>query len=161
MSTELLYSVGPIENTGPLVPVAEEKTSYSIYWKAFNTTSDVRDMTARVVLPPYIEYNGTVFPENASISYDERTRTVTWRPGDVAAGAGYDKDGQEVYFGVDFTPSTSQIGSVPTIMPQPTVTAFDTYTDSNLSVTAEELKNELRTDPDANDIFDYRVRSAQ
>jgi hypothetical protein len=118
LTTKLISTQNPIKNTGSYPPAAGKQSTYTVLWKLSNTISPLDQAVVTAKLPLWVTYTGVVSPQSAKdfITYNEATRTVTWSPGTVAPGVGYTSNPLEVYFQVAIKPSTSQIGSSPSII---------------------------------------------
>jgi len=139
--SRVLRSVGPFTNTGPVPPRPNVETTYTIELSAVNSVNPVAGAQASVVLPSYVRFTGAVSPAG-SVTYDERTRTVTWRANDLAGGAT-----ARAYFQVALLPSVSQNGISPVLIPEQTFTATDRFTQGRVEVTAERLTTQFSEDP--------------
>lgn len=147
INSKALYSTGPLQNSGPMPPQAENKTTYTIDWSVTNSSNSVSGAEARATLPFYVNYAGQTTPPNEDISYDPATKQVVWKLGTVAAGAGLTSDPREVYFQVELNPSVSQVGSVPQLLSETTLIGTDNFTGSALSASRQALNTRLSNDP--------------
>ncbi len=132
-TTTLFQRQGPIENTGPLPPVVDKTTKYSIVWSVSNSSNDLKAASIRTTLPLYIEWTGITTPAAEKISYNPRTREVVWDLGSVTAGTGIGGRERKAAFQVSFTPSLTQIEISPRIMEDPVFVGTDTFTGVVLS----------------------------
>lgn len=114
---------GPFVATGPVPPVADRETTYTVTWKLANSVNSVGGAAVSAVLPSYVRYTGKSFPADASVSFNETTRTVTWNAGDVPAGAT-----KEVSFEVALIPSASQRGTTPILLQEAIYAGTDRFT---------------------------------
>ncbi len=102
------YKNSSLPNTGLIPPVPNRETTYTIRLRvsAQNTLSNAN---ASFVLPAYVSWKNT-FLQNTNVTYDTKTRTVTW-------GVGPLKEGEvrtaEIMVGV--RPSQSHVGGSPSI----------------------------------------------
>jgi hypothetical protein len=135
----LEYEKGPFENTGPVPPKAEEKTTYTIIWSLKNSTNDLADATVRATLPPYVEWVGVSIPQNEQIEYNPEVREITWKPGQIKAGAGYSVTAREVSFQVRIEPSISQVGAEIPIVGNARATAIDRFTETGITSSIDAL----------------------
>lgn len=141
-----LHFQGPFINTGPVPPKAEQETTYTVTWSVTNSASDVTGAEAKAVLPTYIKYVGSTYPANETISYDETTRTVTWKLGNVLRGTGLTTALREASFKIALTPSTSQVGSTPQILLETVLTGSDTFTNTVVRSSKSALTTALYND---------------
>jgi hypothetical protein len=77
----IAYKNSSITNTGPLPPVANQTTTYTITLSAQSDTT-LKNSVASLKLPPYVSWKAVV-ENNAPITYSDRTRTVTWNIGNL------------------------------------------------------------------------------
>ncbi len=133
VGTRTRHSSGPIQNTGPMPPKAEQETTYTVTWSVKNPSNTISNTKASATLPSYVRYIGASTPSNEGVSYDDRSRTVTWNLGDVKAGVGFAAAAREVSFKVGLTPSTSQVGSTPALTGRVVLSGNDRFTGSSVS----------------------------
>lgn len=141
------YRSGPLVNSGPLPPRAEQSTTYTITWTITNTSNQAKNGVLVTRIPPYITYVGNAVPQSEALSYNASTREITWNVGDISAQAGVTAPTREVSFQIELRPSISQIGTQPTIVYDSTLKAIDRFTGANLSAVRGELTTNLVNDP--------------
>ena len=141
-TTSSSYAPGPFANSGPVPPVAEEETSYTVTWGIVNTGNDLADAAVTALLPSYVTFPGVTLPADGSISFDGASRKVTWRIGDMAGGAS-----RQGSFRVIVTPSTSQRGMAPLLTTVPSFSAYDRYAEVQVTTTGEAVSTETPGDP--------------
>jgi hypothetical protein len=147
LTSEALRTTGPIENSGPLPPQVEQKTTYTIVWSIANSVNDITGTEVKAVLPAYMSWEDVVSPGSESISFDSSTREIVWSPGKIRAGTGFSTPAKTVAFQVGLIPSTTQIGSVPVILEDATLSATDSAVGGAIGDTAYELNTNLNSDP--------------
>lgn len=147
LSAKSLYSTGAFRNTGPWPPVADQETTYTIDLDLTNTVNSVADAVVTGVLPSYVRYVGATSPADGSISYNAATRTITWRAGEVAAGAGFGSSARSGAFQVALLPSASQRGTSPVLMSSIKVTGTDRFTQKAITLTRPEITTQTVADP--------------
>ncbi len=130
-------NTGPFENSGPVPPVADTKTTYTIVWKVSNTVNTVANATVKATLPSYVRFVGLTNP-STGISYNEFAQEVVWLVGEVAPGTT-----REGAFQVELTPSVSQRGVAPIIVSDQEITGFDRFVQKNIGGAVEPLTTEL------------------
>jgi hypothetical protein len=141
------HRTGPIQNSGPLPPRAEQPTTYSITWTITNTSNQAKNGVLVTRIPPYVTYLGNTVPQSESLSYNASTREVTWDIGDISAQTGVTAPTREVSFQIELRPSISQVETQPVIIYDSTLRAVDRFTGANLSVTRGQLTTNLVNDP--------------
>lgn len=77
------YKNSPFSNTGPIPPQPNEETTYTAHFAmaAQNTLSSAK---VSFTLPTYVTWKGET--SDTSVSYNSKTRTVTWTIGKVEQG---------------------------------------------------------------------------
>jgi hypothetical protein len=108
INAETFYKNSPFQNTGPIPPVANQDTTYT----AHLTLSAQNALTSTKItfsLPIYVTWRN-VTSDNGTISYDPKSRIVTWMPGNVDAGKTITAD-----IGLSVRPSQSQVNQSPAI----------------------------------------------
>ena len=133
---------GPFTNTGQLPPRPDAETTYTIELTATNSLNSVSGGATSMTLPSYVRFTGSAQPADGSIAYDERTRTLVWRAGDLNGG-----QTKKAYFQVALLPSISQSGTSPVLVPEHSFTATDDFTREQLSIRADRLTTQSVADP--------------
>ncbi len=136
-----LHSSGPFANSGPIPPVSDSKTTYTVLWKIQNAGNALADATVSATLPSYVTFTGATSPLTG-ISYNEATRTMLWSVGNLAANAS-----AQGAFQVALTPSSSQKGSTPALSGGATLSAYDRFAGVPLTITADAVTTETTADP--------------
>lgn len=134
-----LHSSGPFANTGPIPPVANQPTTYTIVWSATATGSPIADGTVSTKLPGYVTFANKT---SGQISYDAASRTVSWSVGDIASGAS-----AQASFQVSLTPSTSQKGTAPALTGATTFSGYDRGAGVPITTGADAVTTETVGDP--------------
>lgn len=137
-----VYSEGPFTNTGPVPPVAEKVTQYTFLLTADGGFNDLTNGEMTAVLPQYISWLDLV-SEGADVTYNPSSRTMKWNIGNVTKNAH-----KEAWVQVSFLPSTSQVGTTPTVLKNIVFKATDRFTGTVLDTSLEPLTTELNKDPD-------------
>jgi len=127
LTSKTNYTAGPFVNTGPVPPIVEQKTTYTVTWTLTNTTNDLTDGTVKAILPQYVSWEGETEPGNESVAFDSSSREVVWKVGTLRAGSGYDEPARTVSFKVGLTPSSTQVGSAPVLVQNPIFFATDSF----------------------------------
>lgn len=147
LNSRLLYSIGPFENSGPVPPRADERTTYTVVWTVSNTFNDVGGTAVSATLPPYVSWLNRTSPTSEKISFDESNRTIVWNVGEVRAGAGNTLSPRQISFQVAFEPSLGQVGQVPNLLENVRVSGLDRFTQKNLDFSVAPLTTRMSTDP--------------
>lgn len=148
LSTDTLYSVGPLENTGPIPPVVAEKTSYTITWSLANSLNEMVDAGVQTVLPIYVEWEGDSAPATESLKFNEVSRAVIWDVGNIKSGTGIaGTPPRSVSFKVSITPSESQVGRVVSLTGPTQFSGVDSFTGKQIQTTRPALTTNITKDP--------------
>lgn len=147
VAADAVYSTGPFTNTGPVPPKAGQTTTYTIIWRITNTANRVTGAEVRTTLPSWINWKSTISPANANITYIDSTREVVWKVGAVDSGAGLGGSSKEAAFQISFTPSSSQVGSIPELITETNLSGQDSFTGVQLKSTKNFLLTKLTNDP--------------
>jgi hypothetical protein len=132
------YSGEPFQNTGPFPPRVQQDTTYTVTLDLTNSSNLINRGKVRVVLPPYVRWNNVYSPSSEKVTYISSTRTVEWDLGDVREHVGFIDPARTIAIQLTFTPSSTQVGQSPPLMISPTFTGFDSFTQTDISFSAEE-----------------------
>lgn len=143
----VVHSVGPFENTGPMPPRADLETTYTVVWSISNTFNDLGNTVVSAKLPVYVEWKGLT-NQPGQVIYDEQSRIVSWAADEIKAGTGYGTPPKEVAFQVGLIPSVSQIGSTPTLADGITMTATDRFTGKQIVIQGGDVSTHMSEDPE-------------
>jgi len=141
LSTSASHSSGPLNNSGPIPPVANQATTYTIVWDMKNQGSAVADSMMSAILPSYVSYT-EMTSGSGSFSYDKGSRVVSWNIGDLAQGAS-----AHGAFQISITPSTSQSGRIPTLVGTASFSGYDRFAGVKISATGDQVTTETKGDP--------------
>ncbi len=147
VGSRAVYSIGPFVNSGPLPPVAERTTTYTIIWSAVNNINDVEGFEASAVLPVYVEWLGRFSPSSADLKFDPETRIIKWSVNRLPAGQGVVNAPLEVAFQLRFSPSLSQVNKEPELVGEVFSVGRDIFTGSEVSDRKPPATIRINTDP--------------
>lgn len=136
-----LHSSGPLSNSGPIPPRADQATSYTTVWNVQNNGSAVAGGVVSTTLPSFVSYTG-VTSGTGSFSYNDASRTVTWSTGDLAQGANANG-----FFQVSLTPSITQRGSAVPLSGRVSFSGYDRFAGVQVSAAANGATTETKGDP--------------
>lgn len=132
-----------IPNSGPIPPKVGQETTYSVYWKVVNVSNDVGGAKIIANLPIGAEMTGKIFPEDARITYNQRTNSIAWDIGNISAGSGVISSPLEAGFQVKIKPSPNQVNANTMLLEKSTLTAKDLFTNENLErIEKEKIMDE-------------------
>lgn len=147
LSGRIVRTAGPFTNGGPIPPVVDQKTMYTVIWTVDNTSNAVGNAQVTATLPPYVSWLSQVSPSTENISYDQPSGTVTWNVGNVPTYTNGTSQRREVDFQVALQPGADQVGTAPTLVNQASLTATDNFTGLSLTDTQTSLTTSFSTDP--------------
>jgi hypothetical protein len=143
LTSRAVRTTGPFVNTGPWPLEANKESTYTVYLSVGNSLNGIADGAVSMTLPSYVRFTGSVSPSDGSVVYDDATRTVVWKVGDVATGAA----GKQIAFQIAITPSVSQQGTAPVLVSSQSFSGIDRFTKQSVSASERELTTEILTDP--------------
>ncbi|MCX6813446.1 MAG: hypothetical protein NTV77_03145 [Candidatus Azambacteria bacterium] len=147
LKTKGYYFDSIIKNSGPLPPKVNQSTTYTIHWQITNYSNNINNTIVKAVLPEGISWlNKKAGAGVATLEYNDRTGELTWNVGEVTAGTGALLDPYEVVFQVGLTPAANKVNMVVPILGESTLTGKDTFTGTDILVTAPALKTDLPDD---------------
>lgn len=147
LTTRLVRNIGPFVNTGPLPPMPEQPSTYTVLISLKNSYNTVKDVVYTATLPQYVSWVGQVYPSNSPVTYNADKRTITWQVGDMQPGIGFSQSSKDFAFQVSFLPSIGQVGSTPPIVLSQQLVGKDNFTGSITQTTDAPLDIKIETDP--------------
>lgn len=147
LTSRVVRSIGNIENTGPIPPKAEAKTTYTIVWSLENSFNQAGNVEVRATLPPYVTWTNLYSPNSESVSYNQPTNEIVWRAGSVLPNTGFTSSKKEVYFQVELLPSLSQVGQSPTILGESRISGVDRVTNGRIDYKVPSVTTNFSSDP--------------
>jgi hypothetical protein len=127
---------------GSMPPKAETETRYVITWTLSNSANSINQAEARSVLPIYVDWVGVLQGTTDDVSYNEVTREVIWKIGQVASNTGINTN-REISFIVSIKPSLSQVGSVPQLMKEIYLSGIDSFTNTLIKNTRSSVTTSI------------------
>ncbi len=146
-----LYFAGPFKNTGPLPPVHDNETTYTIIWSLVNSSNDVSGVKVKTTIPPYGKWLGVISPTNEKVTYNPLGGEIIWDVGSVKAGSGVNIPAKEVAFQVSITPSLSQVGTYPILINDSIVSGVDDFTGATINYSRRSISSKITADPAVRD----------
>ncbi|MFZ2150076.1 MAG: hypothetical protein WAV15_02875 [Minisyncoccia bacterium] len=140
------YYSGPIKNSGPIPPKAEQVTTYTILWTLTNTSNSISGAQVNATLPPWMNFEGSISPAGQDVTYDAAARAIKWNAGRIPKGAGISAASPTVAFKVSFKPSVSQVGSTPNIINSSILTGRDDFAKVDVRVNKGPLTTKMEGD---------------
>ncbi|MCX6716243.1 MAG: hypothetical protein NT077_04530 [Candidatus Taylorbacteria bacterium] len=147
LSSRLVRNGGAFVNYGPIPPVAEKKTTYTVIWSVENTSNMISNGVVSATLPPGVSWAGEVSPKGEDITYDKNSGKVTWNVGNIEAFTSANNIRKEAQFQIIVEPSVDQIGSAPIVVNPASFTGTDSWTGSKVESSQGYLTTSFNTDP--------------
>jgi len=144
---KVLYYGGPFKNTGAIPPKVEKETTYTVVWKLSNTANNISNTRVTSSLPSWVRFVGPISPPSEDLIFNPSTREIIWNVGGVPKGTGIMGGEREVSFQIGFTPSLSQVDSMPTLINNTTLTGHDDFANVEVRVNKTSLSTMLLDDP--------------
>ena len=142
------YHTNPFGVAGSVPPKANKDTSYAILWTVGNSTNPISKAVMTAQLPPYVRWSGVYSPGTENLTFDQKNGTVTWNVGDVPPQSGSNgTPARQVAFEISLTPSTSQVGTQPSLILNQTFTGTDSFTNTTLTQNVPDTTTYQTNDP--------------
>ena len=147
LTAKAARSIGPFINTGPIPPQVGEATTYAAIFEVGNTQNDARGTKLVATLGPGVTWVGASDGDDENVSYNPNNNTITWDIGTLSSGSGFSSAKRTAAVQLSLTPSTSQIGSVPTLVSGIVLSGVDSFTNQYFSVSHQPLTTAFTSDP--------------
>ena len=148
LSNKILYYSGAFKNTGAIPPKTDKEITYTVVWALSNTANNISGAKITSTLPVWVKFMGPVSPPSEDLTYDPVTRQITWNIGGIPKGTGITEGDREVSFQIGFTPSLTQVGTMPVLINDTTLTGHDDFANVDVKVNKTALNTMLQDDPD-------------
>ncbi|MDO8562069.1 MAG: hypothetical protein Q7S05_04590 [bacterium] len=140
------YYENPFGSVGPMPPKADAETTYAVILTVTNTTNKINGAKLTAQLPPYVRSLGYL-PTSERVSFDMTSGTLTWNIGDIESGTGIRGNPPRlVAIALGVTPSTSQIGEMPAILQDFSLSGTDAATGESVTRTAPDVTTNILGD---------------
>ncbi|NCN52793.1 hypothetical protein GW943_03240 [Candidatus Parcubacteria bacterium] len=137
VSTEVSYGDKIFSNSGPVPPVAGDTTTYSVTFFVQNGGNALTGATLTATLPSYVAWKNKV-TSGDDISFDQGSRTLIWNIGSIPA-----KGSTSASVQLGLTPSTAQVGKIPTLVESQQFKATDSFTSATTRSTSGAVNTVL------------------
>ncbi len=140
------YKEGPFENHGPIPPKVEKATTYTLTFQVNNSSNPISNAFMKTTLPSYVRWLGKVYPssEKDHLSYDENTREIVWRIGNISPKTGVAmNEPRELSLQVRFLPSQSHLNVLPKLTRDIILEGDDQFTKTHLRYKKNPLTTRL------------------
>ncbi|MBP6060452.1 MAG: hypothetical protein KA515_00385 [Candidatus Pacebacteria bacterium] len=146
LATKALYYSGPFTNTGSISPKVGQETTYTMVWTLSNSANNLSKAKVISTLPPWMRFVGSLSPASEDLVYNPSTKEISWNIGNIPRGLGITSPSREVAFQIAITPSLSQVGSLPVIINDATLTGHDDFANVDVRVNKPSLRTRLEND---------------
>jgi hypothetical protein len=146
LATKALYYSGAFTNSGSIPPKVDNETTYTIVWAISNTSNNVSNVQVKSSLPVWVRFAGNISPPSEDITFNTSSRELIWNVGSIPRGSGISQQGREVSFQIALKPSLSQLGSIPVLINNTTLTGHDDFANTSIVVSKSSLNTRLSND---------------
>ncbi len=140
LSADVSQNDNVFDNYGYVPPKVGQETTYTLSYMLANGSSDISDTAITATLPDYVSWTNKT-SGSGNVTYAETTRTVTWRPGNIAANAS-----AFASFQVSITPDQGQLGYTPVLLNRQSLQATDNSTRQTIGTWHTALTTEMSTE---------------
>lgn len=128
--------------SGPLPPIVGQKTTYKILWKITNSLHEISNIEIKAKLPAYITYEAG---ENLSVGniYKNQNNEIVWQIARIPASVTQ----STADFKISLTPQTQDAAKILSLMQEGVLTATDSQTKGQITITFQGLTTNLDSDP--------------
>ena len=148
LQARVVRSSGSFENSGPVPPRVDQKTTYTIIWTVSNSVNQVSNVEVRTTLPQYVKWTGFSNPKNESFLFNPSSSELVWNAGSILPGLGGTSSQKSVSFQVELLPSLSQLGQTPQLIGQSRLSATDKVTGMKIESSVLPVTTNFSGDPD-------------
>lgn len=132
--------------SGPIPPQVGKTTSYVIYWYLANKTNDVEEAKVTSILPKDVKWTGKTTVSDGVISFDSKTRKITWDIKKVPANSGSLLSGFEATFEISITPKKEDLGKTLPLLGETTILGTDSFCSIEISDLCDAITTDLEYD---------------
>lgn len=140
IDTKSEYYTNTFLNSGPIPPIAEQKTYYTAVLEISNPSNRIQNGLVTMMLPNFVTYENNFAPSSEDFSYDPKTRMATWKVGTIEPKTGFEGTlPRKLEFQVSIVPSVSQVGTAPNLVYDIKFTGTDSYTNEPINRTGGNI----------------------
>lgn len=125
------------DDTGPVPPVAEQATTYTLAMEASAGGNDVTGAVVTTSLPQYVSWTDKTSGDG-TIVFNPISKEITWTIGDIKAGETTTRT-----FQIALTPSQNQIDTTPALVGVQRFRATDKFTGAVVRAESSSVSAEL------------------
>lgn len=134
---EVGYSNTQFTDEGPIPPVANTTTTYTLTFEVEAGVNDLTGATLTTTLPQHVAWLD-VYEGVGQVEFNPVAKQIRWNIGTLSAA-----HREQLRVQVGLLPSIKQVGTTPTLVGSQEFKATDRFTGENLRVTSPALRNEL------------------
>lgn len=131
------HANGIFTDSGPIPPMADSKTTYTVTLNASAGGNNTADVVVRTSLPQYVTWENNTTGDG-TIAFNPINNEITWTVGNVDAN-----QTKESSFQISLIPSQNQIGSTPSLVGSAQLRGTDLFTTSVIRAETASLNTEL------------------
>lgn len=144
-------------DSGPVPPVADAKTTYTITLQASAGGNDVTGAIVTTSIPQYATWENKTAGAG-TVEFNPITKEIIWTAGGIDSGTT-----KEFSFQIGITPSQNQIGTVPAVLGAQRLRATDSFTNSVIRAEGLPLSTTLSSEagfgPNSGEVIREMVES--
>lgn len=140
LGSQLGYNDGPFTDTGPVPPVVDTTTTYTVTLVAGAGVNDMDGTVITTSLPQYMTWLDKT-EGDGKIEFNPVAKQIRWNVGEVGSG-----QNKTIKFQVSLLPSTTQVGRTALVIGPQELRANDSFTGVSLRANNPALGNELSTE---------------
>ena len=140
IGSQLGYSDGPFTDSGPVPPIVDTVTTYTISLVAEAGVNDMAGAVVTTSLPQYMTWLEKT-EGSGQIEYNPASKQIRWNVGEVGAG-----QNKMVKFQVSLLPTSTQVGKTALVIGPQELRANDSFTGVSLRANNPALGSELSTE---------------
>lgn len=147
------YADALIPNTGPIPPLVDQETTYTLHLILANSSNEIKDSRMSILLPSGIRYTGQTNAPGEKLAFNERTNELSWDMGAFAPGRT-----RQIVFQVGATPDASLVNKEISLVSKMVFSGQDVFTEKDLRLEKAGKTSSIPEDATVPDSA-YRVRA--
>lgn len=147
------YADALIPNTGPIPPLVDQETTYTLHLILANSSNEIKDSRMSILLPSGIRYTGQTNAPGEKLAFNERTNELSWDMGAFAPGRT-----RQIVFQVGATPDASLVNKEISLVSKMVFSGQDIFTEKDLRLEKAGKTSSIPEDATVPDSA-YRVRA--
>lgn len=140
IGSQLGYSDGPFTDSGPVPPLVDTATTYTVTLVAGAGVNDMAGVVVTTSLPQYMTWLEKT-EGSGQIEYNPASKQIRWNVGEVGS-----EQNKMVKFQVSLLPTSTQVGKTALVIGPQELRANDSFTGVSLRANNPALSSELSTE---------------